>query len=121
MPFYDCEGKNMPGNRTSIRLKKYDYTQQGAYYVTMCVNDRKNIRGCIDEGRGNRAPTLSQIIAYFKYGSTKQINQLRNTPGVRLWQRNFYEHIIRNEYDLTRIREYIINNPANWEKDEYYA
>jgi putative transposase len=43
-----------------------------------------------DKGRGNRAPTLGQIIAYFKYGSTKQINVIRNTFGKRLWQRNFY-------------------------------
>jgi putative transposase len=129
----------MSGNRKSIRLKDYDYTQAGAYYVTVCVNGRKCVFGdvhngemvlneygemadkcwnqisqhfphveldeCIiipnhlhdiinithivgagfprpdndkglprpdnDKGRGNRAPTLGQIIAYFKYGSTK--------------------------------------------------
>jgi len=53
-----------------------------------------------DKGRGNRAPTLGQIVAYFKYGSTKQINAIRNTPGIRLWQRNYYDHIIRDEIDL---------------------
>ncbi|MBL7072454.1 MAG: transposase [Candidatus Omnitrophica bacterium] len=73
------------------------------------------------KGRGNRAPTLGQIVAYFKYGSTKQINAMRNTPGARLWQRNFYEHVIRNEPDLNRVREYIVYNPAKWEEDEYYA
>jgi putative transposase len=170
----------MPGNRKSIRLKDYDYTQAGAYYVTVCVNNRKCMFGdvhngemvlneygemadkcwnqisqhfphveldeCIimpnhlhgiinitpnvgagfprpdnDKGRGNRAPTLGQIIAYFKYGSTKQINQLRDTPRKPVWQRNFYEHVIRDESGLNRIREYIVNNPAQWEKDEYYA
>ena len=38
-------------------------------------------------------------------------------PG-KLWQRNYYEHIIRNENDLSRIREYIFNNPANWANDD---
>lgn len=36
----------------------------------------------------------------------------------RLWQRNYYEHIIRNEHDCNRIREYIVSNPENWDKDE---
>jgi REP element-mobilizing transposase RayT len=57
-------------------------------------------------------------MAYFKYGTTKQINIIRNIPGMRLWQRNFYEHIIRNDSDLNRIRQYITNNPANWENDK---
>ncbi len=73
------------------------------------------------KGRGNRAPTLGQIVAYFKYGTTKQINTIRNVPGDRLWQRNFYEHIIRTTSELARIREYIINNPAQWEEDEYFS
>jgi putative transposase len=64
---------------------------------------------------------LGQIIAYFKYGSTKQINQLRDTPRKPVWQRNFYEHVIRDESGLNHVREYIVNNPAQWEKDEYYA
>lgn len=45
--------------------------------------------------------------------SSKQINIIRNTPGFTVWQRNYYEHIIRNEPELNRIREYIINNPLN--------
>jgi putative transposase len=67
--------------------------------------------------RGDRAPTIGQIIAYFKYQSTKQINILRNTPGLKIWQRNYYDHIIRNEKSLQKIREYIINNPTTWDKD----
>ena len=71
-----------------------------------------------NKGRGDRAPTLGQIVAYFKYGTTKQINAIRNTPGIRLWQRNYYDHVIRDEESLNKIREYIINNPANWEEDK---
>ena len=50
----------------------------------------------------------------------RQINQLQQTPGTHLWQRNYYEHIIRNDMELNRIRQYIINNPLNWQLDDYY-
>ncbi|MCF7917020.1 MAG: transposase [Candidatus Omnitrophica bacterium] len=183
----------MPGKRKSIRLMGYDYAQEGAYYVTICVGKRTcrggsraalikpnhNVFGHIENGKmilndigkiihdswlwlanqynyidldefivmpnhlhgivfltgvighgqgqgaSRGAPTtlrkpLGQLIGAFKTVSTKQINIIRNIPGNRLWQRNFYEHIIRNESDLNRIREYIINNPANWKKDSYY-
>ncbi|MFQ5680547.1 MAG: transposase [Candidatus Omnitrophota bacterium] len=63
----------------------------------------------------NSIPT---IIKLFKSTTTKQINQLRNAPQKSVWQRNYYEHIIRDERDLSRIREYIINNPVNWNMDE---
>jgi REP element-mobilizing transposase RayT len=52
-------------------------------------------------------PTLGQMVAYFKYQSTKAINRMRATPGVPVWQRNYYEHIIRNEDELNHIRDYI--------------
>jgi len=58
--------------------------------------------------------TIGSIIRGFKIGVTKQI-------GYSIWQRNYYEHIIRNEQSYTRIADYIINNPANWEKDKFYV
>jgi putative transposase len=64
-----------------------------------------------------RKHTLGQVIAYFKYQTTKSINRIRNTPGTPLWQRNYYEHVIRNENDIGEIREYIVNNPLKWELD----
>jgi hypothetical protein len=45
---------------------------------------------------------LGQIVGYFKYQTTKSINKDRQTPGVSIWQRNYYEHIIRNEKDYER-------------------
>lgn len=63
---------------------------------------------------------LPKLVGRFKMVSSKQINIIRNTSGVPVWQRNYYEHIIRNEPELNRIREYIINNPLNWQKDDYY-
>lgn len=64
--------------------------------------------------------SLSSFVAGFKSSVTKQINQLRNTPHYPVWQRNYYEHIIRNDDELNRIRQYIINNPLNWQLDENY-
>jgi len=60
---------------------------------------------------------LGRLIGAFKTVSTKQINIIRNISGVPVWQRNYYEHIIRNEDELNRIRQYIIENPFRWEDD----
>src|SRR5262245_5049250 len=130
-------------SRRSIRLRGYDYTQQNAYFVTICVNDHRrlldeivndemhinrignivnetwfaiqeqypyvqldewvimpnHVHGIIMIVEGDRrgevtSPlpkrhTLGQIIAWFKYQSTKKINQVRKTPGQRFWQRNY--------------------------------
>jgi REP element-mobilizing transposase RayT len=65
-------------------------------------------------------PKLGQIVAYFKYQSTKLINALRNTPGEKVWQRNYYEHVIRHEDSLKRLREYIMNNPKRWQEDQLH-
>jgi hypothetical protein len=64
-------------------------------------------------------PTLGQIVAYFKYKSTKEMNLLDNAGTVtKFWQRNYYEHIIRNETDLQNKTDYIHANPLLWEQDE---
>jgi putative transposase len=66
------------------------------------------------------AGSIPTIIRSFKSAVTKRINQTRKTPGVTLWQRNYYERIIRNENEMNTIRQYIINNPLNWRSDENY-
>jgi len=60
---------------------------------------------------------LSEIVRQLKTFSARRINTIRRTPGAPVWQRNYYEHIIRNENEMNRIREYIINNPIKWETD----
>jgi len=60
---------------------------------------------------------LGRLIGAFKTVSTKEINLLRDTPGAVFWQRNYYEHIIRDERALEMIRRYIQRNPARWEWD----
>jgi putative transposase len=58
------------------------------------------------------------MLGQFKSLATKRINTLRQTPGVRIWQRNYYEHVIRNENDLNEIRQYILDNLVKWDMDE---
>ncbi|MHB1458349.1 MAG: transposase [Armatimonadota bacterium] len=67
-----------------------------------------------------RKMLLSKFIGKFKMSTSKQINKIRGTLGNPVWQRNYYEHVIRHEDDLAHIREYIMNNPINWNSDENY-
>jgi putative transposase len=66
------------------------------------------------------APTphgLPEIIRGFKTFSARRINDMRKTPGFPIWRRNYYEHIVRDENELHRIRKYIADNPLQWEMD----
>ena len=62
--------------------------------------------------------SLGSFVAGFKSSVTQRINEIRGTPGQPVWQRNYYEHVIRNEIDLQEIREYIQDNPLKWLEDE---
>ena len=62
--------------------------------------------------------SVSSFVAGFKSAVTKRVNEIRQTPGVPLWQSLFYDHIIRDEKSLQGIREYIVDNPMNWQTDE---
>ena len=66
------------------------------------------------------SPTLGHVVAYFKYQSTKYINQHRDIPGTQIWQRNYYDHILRDDMDLQRIRQYITDNPMQWQLDQLH-
>ncbi|WP_306547897.1 transposase [Desulfobulbus sp.] len=169
-------------HRRSIRVKGYDYSSAGAYFVTLCTHNRQCLFGeivggemclnamgkivaeewvktglirqeneldawvvmpnhlhgivmVLDQGarraplqpnatnrRGERAPkSLGALIAGFKSAATKRINQMRQTPGPPIWQRNYWEHIVRNEKDLHEIRQYICNNPMSWAMDTLFV
>ena len=56
-------------------------------------------------------------MAGFKSAVTKQINEMRGTSGQPLWQRNYYERVIRNDKELDRIRRYILDNASKWTED----
>jgi len=176
-------------HRHSIRLREYDYSNAGAYFVTVCTQNRECLFGKIVDGKVilndagrmvesiwneldqhykgietdesvvmpnhfhgiivlenyeivnnvgarfiapktrsiidpdiniaehpqkgviNYAPTLGQIIRYFK-GKASFVGR-KELPHFQ-WQRNYYEHIIRTEDELNRLREYIVNNPEQW-------
>ena len=61
---------------------------------------------------------MTEVIRGFKTFSARRINQLRGLKGVPVWQRNYYEHIIRNQTALENIRRYIQRNPKTWETDK---
>jgi REP element-mobilizing transposase RayT len=67
------------------------------------------------------APTrrhgLPEIVRALKTFSARRINEMRHTPAMPVWQRNYYEHVIRGDEELLRVREYILNNPLEWEHD----
>ena len=108
--------------------ERYPYIELDEWVVM--PNHLHGILVISDDGRGGSrtAPTthttttkikpLGRIIGAFKTVSTKNINAIRNTPGNKIWHRNYYEHVIRNEKELHKIREYIQSNPAQWQLDE---
>ena len=60
---------------------------------------------------------LSEIVRGFKTYSSRKINERRQSQGTPVWQRSYYEHIIRGEKEYSQIGEYIIYNPSKWEMD----
>ena len=64
--------------------------------------------------------SIPTIVRSFKSAATRTINQYRNSPGQSVWQSRFYDHIVRNDDEFSRIREYVLYNPQNWKKDISY-
>lgn len=67
---------------------------------------------------GTQSGSLGAIVQNFKSVSTRKINQVRKAPHIPIWQRNYYEHIIRTEEELHSLRQYIVNNPLQWTLDQ---
>jgi len=111
-------------NRRSIRMQGYDYSRSGAYFVSICTKDRKCLFGDID----NQEMALNDAGRMVDKWYVELENKFKDIRGVkqygwvpfpaRLWQRNYYEHIVRNGDDMSRIREYIRKNPAQWATDK---
>ena len=82
------------------------------------------IRPAPGDGNGERSHQrnlLGGIIGSFKSAASKRINAVRDTPGSPVWQRNYYDHVIRDDQELDRIQHYIMRNPLAWHDDEFYA
>ena len=152
-----------PPRRKRLRLSEYDYATAGAYFVTICVRDRRCMFGTVVNnamslnswGRivedcwydlrvhyptvdldafvvmpnhvhgilalkpasaHQTAYALTEIVRAFKTFSARAINARRRMKQT-LWQRGYFDRIIRNEKELMRIREYIDNNPVAWQYD----
>ena len=172
-------------HRRSIRLRGYDYTSAGAYFITICAHRRECLFGEVVDGamrlnvygrvvdacwraipdhfphvmldvyvimpnhvhgiiaivddppvgarhasplrplsprldgvRGPAPGSLGAIIGSFKSAATRRINRLRGVSGLPVWQRNYYERIIRDDDELQLARAYVFNNPAAWPDDE---
>jgi REP element-mobilizing transposase RayT len=166
--------------RKRLRLHGYDYTEPGAYFVTICVSDRSCLFGDIVEGsvrlselgrivherwialpqhhrffeldafvvmpnhvhgvlnlladadRGRASTTvmsaahrrhgaacdsLGSVVGSFKAAVTRAARRQGALGMRRLWQQGFYEHVVRNDFALNRIRQYIAANPGNWSSD----
>ena len=70
------------------------------------------------------APTIANIVGSYKSlvaNKCLDIYKTKNEIMGKFWQRNYYEHIIRNEQSYQQISEYIINNPLNWQEDKFYT
>ena len=80
------------------------------------LSERKTNK--IDRKNRLKSNSLSTIIRSFKSAATRRANQMMKTAGAPLWQRNYYEHVIRNEDELSRIRSYIDTNPYRWNIDK---
>lgn len=175
-------------HRRSIRLKEYDYSSAGAYFISICTHGRECLFGQImygemhlndaglmvkqvwsnlpgrfsnvvldafvvmpnhfhgilfivaplaapgiatpnlESGYANKGAassahrgyvnTLGKIMRAFKSISGIEINRTLDRQGRPLWQRNYYERVIRNDDELSSIREYILSNPAKWAEDK---
>ncbi len=78
------------------------------------------VEGLVNNPKYRRKMLVPLLVGRYKMLVSKQINILRKTPGLSVWHRNYYEHIIRNEESLHRIREYITLNPLLWNKDRFH-
>jgi REP element-mobilizing transposase RayT len=75
---------------------------------------------CAAEIHAGKRHGLPEIVRAFKTFSARRINEVRGTQGVPVWQRNYYEHVIRDEADYRRITEYVAENPRRWSEDSLY-
>ena len=158
--------------RKDPRLKGFDYSQTGAYFLTICTQNRKNILSTVvgegsplpqlspygkivdrwiqkipekypeasvdcyvimpnhihillsiakDDGRGDPSPTADTVMGWLKYQATKEINLMRGSAGDKIFQRSFFDHIVRNSDDYYEIFKYIYENPMRWYYDKLYT
>lgn len=177
----NIENEKLLPKRKYPRLKGFDYSKTGAYFLTICTQNRKNILSTIvgegsplprlspygeivdrwiqkipekypeasvdcyvimpnhihillsivkddvsgdlshTDGRGDPSPTADTVVGWLKYQATKEINKLRGSAGDKIFQRSFFDHIVRNRDDYHEICKYIYENPVRWYYDKLYS
>ena len=109
--------------RKKLRLQNFDYSTPGAYFITICTHNRKcmlsHIVGAIRESPLRGRSIISKIVGYFKMNVSKEIH-LRFHQSI-VWQRGYYDHVIRDLKDFEYISNYIYENPAKWQLDSLYV
>lgn len=115
---HDCWDE-LPEHYEDIMLDQFAIMPNHVHCILGIIEENSVVVGAGFKPAPNvlRAHSLTEIIRGFKTFSSRRINDLRKSPGVKVWQRNYYERIIRNEIELKKLREYIQNNPLNWYKD----
>jgi len=117
--------RRIPRHFPHVRLDEFVVMPNHVHGIIWIVDKPVGAQGVgaqhaapLHTGHINVAPgSLGAIVRSFKSAVTKRINEIQNTAGTPVWQRNYYEHIVRNEDELGRIREYIRLNPLKWELD----
>ena len=79
-----------------------------------------HFHGIIEIKEPDKKHDLAKIVGNFKTFSARRINRIRSMKGVPVWQKGYYEHIIRDECSLTPIQQYIMDNPLQWKTDKLY-
>jgi len=105
----------LPAHYPHVRLDAFVIMPNHVHGVLILGSD--SVGAGLKPAPTERRYGLPEIVRGFKTFSARRINECRNAPGAAVWQRNYYEHVIRNEESLLRIREYIENNPLQWELD----
>jgi putative transposase len=103
--------------RTEIELDAFVVMPNHIHGVIVIAEGLGRATGRSPLQSGPSRRSLGAFVGGFKAVVTKRINALRGLPGTPVWQRNYFEHIIRNDESLNRIRQYILDNPMRWEFD----
>ncbi len=123
----DDEWQKTPSIRQEIHLDEYVVMPNHFHAIVFIIMDnhlsdttRAHSRAPLQKSLHRPGRSLGSLVSAFKATTTAKINRLRETVGAKVWQRNYYERIIRNENELNGIRQYINLNPQNWLRDNDY-